>query len=126
MLANYEVEPDQEFEVELPKGEKLRFRSLRDYDELVVLKDSAAKLFESIKKRVAHPEMLKVAPTQPETIAQVVLLAALSLDDDLSNQLAWMKLCKRAPNVVILIHGLVEAKVQAHLESREHERVETE
>src|SRR5687768_4153714 len=102
LLEEFREDAERPVEITLPNGRVLKFRAIRDYDELLELRQRAADFGKLVKAGKVPAELKPFAPKQAETIATVFLVSELSVEPKLE-QGDVMKLCKEAPQMVAFV-----------------------
>jgi Iap family predicted aminopeptidase len=106
--------PSDEIELTIIEGVKIKFRILVDMEERMKVEEEVIRWAKDFAKSVERGTVLdvwkEVATDNLAILAQVKMLAMLSLTDDFKSELAWMTIAKRAAPVFA---GTVTALDQA-------------
>lgn len=106
--------PSDEIELTIIEGVKIKFRILVDMEERMKVEEEVIRWAKDFAKSVERGAVLdawkEVATDNLAILAQVKMLAMLSLTDDFKSELAWMTIAKRAAPVFA---GTVTALDQA-------------
>lgn len=102
----------QDFEVLLPKGHKLGFRVVRDYSEFTSLKNSAA-VFGRMFAKPLPGEWSPFKGTSPDIAAQCHFLSSISLQEELQEVKAWLRIAKEAGLVLATVLAAVDEQFGA-------------
>ncbi len=123
LIEKYQQEPEEKIvEATLSGGEVLRFRGIRDYDELCDLKQRAAEFYKRIRSnKMNHPDMAPYLPRSGEAAATVFLLSELSVEPKLE-QLDVMKMCKLwKPEEVASLAAQIDASLTTEVSRSDEE-----
>lgn len=101
-------------EITIIDGVKLKFKVLCDMEERLRVEAEALRFAKNMSKQIAEgavlPAWKDVATDNAGILAQAKMLALLSLDEEMQNELAWLTIAKKAAPVFA---GTVAALDQA-------------